>query len=186
MAVLLIGACGSDGDETVARAETTSSTAETTSTTLPEASLPDGSPAPADLEPCRAEDLAVQTAFGVPVGQGPGLFVRLFNQGGVCWLDGHVKVSLRDDRGSWRDFTYRLANGRTTNGPDWTGSFDPALVGVIVFGEVSPVDATPTPYHGLRLTLPNGGGILQFDSAEISLTSDVLTVHPIEADSQDG
>jgi prepilin-type processing-associated H-X9-DG protein len=114
------------------------------------------------------------------------LFVRLFNHAGVCWLDGHVKVSLRDDRGSWRDFTYRLAKGPTTNGPDWTGSFDPALVGVVVFGEASPVDATPTPYHGLRLALPNGGGILQFDSAEISLTSDVLTVHPIEADSQDG
>jgi hypothetical protein len=114
------------------------------------------------------------------------LFVRIFNHGSTCWLDGYVKVSLRPNEGAWRDFLYVAEKGPTTNGPDWTGHFDPTLTGVVVFGQASEGDQPPTEYDALRLTLPNSGGDLVFEGASITLTSDELTVYPIEADSQDG
>lgn len=111
--------------------------------------------------------------------------MRLFNRGDVCWLDGRLRVSLRDRRGTWNDLAYRLGEGPTTNGPTWTGRFDPALVGVVVFGESTPGASRRTTYDGLRLTLPNGGGVLEHEGIEMTLSSEELTVYPIEADSQD-
>lgn len=193
-AALLVGGCSSEGSPS--EATPSSSTVLPTSTIAPTttvptttafagATLPDGSPPRDGLAACTSEHLTVQSASFVPVGDAPGLFVRILNTGRACWLDGHPKVSLRDEAGNWRDFTYDAVAGSTTNGPEWTGVFDPSLVGVVVFGERAPRQATPTSYDALRLTLPNGGGVLELDGVRTSTTADVLTVYPFEADSQD-
>lgn len=148
--------------------------------------LPAPAPPPAGSAACRSDDLSIQSAFGVPVHDGPGLFLRIFNHGRSCWLDGYVKVSLRGQGGGWRDFLYVSEKGTTTNGPEWTGQFDPKLTGVVVFGQAAPGDLPPTTYDALRLTLPNSGGVLEFAGPSITLTTDELSVYPIEADSQDG
>ena len=63
--------------------------------------------------------------------------------------------------------------------------FDPNLTGVVVFGQSAPGDLPPTKFDALRLTLPNSGGELEYEGASITLTTNELSVYPIEADSQD-
>ena len=197
--VLALAGCGDESAPTVVRAQTSTSGVRPVCCANPhgEIETPDapvtrGSPllpsAPAPPEgavPCHAADLNIQSAFGVPVHDRPGLFVRIFNRASSCWLDGYFKVSLRSQSGSWRDFLYVAEQGSTTNGPEWTGIFDPKLVGVVVFGEAEPSDGPATTYDALRLTLPNDGGTLEYGGIDLQLRSEVLSVYAIEADSQD-
>jgi hypothetical protein len=198
LAITLV-ACGADRSPTVAASATTTQHTiggvccanphgETETPDAPvtrDSALPVGTTPPPGSTACQSDDLKVQSAFSVPVHDGPGLFVRIFNVGDQCWLDGRPKVSLHAKDGDWRDFRYVAERGSTTNGPEWTGEFDPSLTAVVVFGAAAPMNLPPTTYDALRLTLPNEGGQLEFAGATITLTTDELSVYPFEADSQD-
>ncbi|MCU1377851.1 MAG: hypothetical protein JWN29_834, partial [Acidimicrobiales bacterium] len=131
------------------------------------------------------QSLTIQTAFPtLTTAGGAGLFVRIFNTGQSCWLDGHPGVSLRTAKGDWTTLRLRPSDAVATNGPPWTGVFDPSLVGVVVFGQQPDANGSAVRYSALRLLLPNGGGSLEHKIG-VTFNSPELTVQAFEADSQD-
>jgi hypothetical protein len=132
---------------------------------------------------CQADELEVAP--------NPALqLIRLFNRSGrSCGLAGFVSVYGRIAAGPWRAVKSVPFGTRVTNGPRWTGVFDPNLTAVI---SIEPAPAAgcvarsaPTHFTGLRLTLPRDAGTIDIDTIQFEVTNCPLAVSPVEADSQD-
>jgi hypothetical protein len=178
-------AANDPGIGTAPTASSTSSAVTSTTLTQP-AVLPDGSPPPPGQHACAASELNLYNTFGTLTPERSiGLFVMIARTGlEPCWLDGHPGISLRTPEGIWTTFALHPSNLVVTNGPHWTGVFDPSLTGVVVFGSSVP-SGTSQRYTALRLVLPNQGGTLEDDRIDLTLTSADLTAHAFEADSRD-
>lgn len=128
---------------------------------------PDGVPA------CRAGDIEFNS------GADMGLwFLMFFNRSGQrCSLVDYPALQGRDADGVWRDLpTLRSPGSSYTDGPAWTGSFDPRYTAVLSirqqavdseFGECRELAASG--YAELRLVLSSGDDVrlhgVEFEAA---------------------
>ena len=132
---------------------------------------------------CRAAELEVAP--------NPTLaLIRLFNRSGrPCGLAGFVSVYGRVAAGPWRAVKSVPLGTTVTNGPRWTGVFEPNLTAVISIEPVPAADcvanSAPTHFTGLRLALPHDVGTIDIDTIQFEVTNYPLAVSPVEADSQD-
>jgi hypothetical protein len=131
---------------------------------------------------CRASDLEVAPGSSL-------LLIRLFNRSGTsCGLAGYVSVYGRVD-GQWSLLESVPLGTTVTNGPRWTGVFDPNLTAVISVDPTPAFDCVATSarshYTGLRLALPRGAGTIDIDTIQFDVSNCPLSVSPVEADSQD-
>ncbi|MDQ1475299.1 MAG: hypothetical protein QOE62_528 [Actinomycetota bacterium] len=131
---------------------------------------------------CRASDLEVAPGSSL-------LLIRLLNRGGTsCGLAGYVSVYGRVD-GQWSLLESVPLGTTVTNGPRWTGVFDPNLTAVISVDPTPAFDCVATSarshYTGLRLALPRGAGTIDIDTIQFDVSNCPLSVSPVEADSQD-
>ena len=131
---------------------------------------------------CRASDLEVAPGSSL-------LLIRLFNRSGTsCGLAGYVSVYGRVD-GQWSLVESVPLGTSVTNGPRWTGVFDPNLTVVISVDPTPAFDCVATSarshYTGLRLALPRNAGTIDIDTIAFDVTNCPVSVSPVEADSQD-
>ena len=132
---------------------------------------------------CRAGELEVAP--------NPTLqLIRLFNRSGrPCGLAGFVSVYGRIGAGPWQAVKSVPFGTTVTNGPRWTGVFDPNLTAVISIGPAPAAEcvasSAPTHFTGLRLALPRDAGSIDIDTIQFEVTNCPLEVSPVEADSQD-
>jgi hypothetical protein len=124
------------------------------------------------------------------VAPGPSLsLIRLFNRSGrACGLAGYVSVYGLVG-GQWSRVESVPLGTSVTNGPRWTGVFDPNLTAVISVDPAPAFDCVATSarshYTGLRLALPGNAGTIDIDSIAFDVTNCPVSVSPVEADSQD-
>jgi hypothetical protein len=143
--------------------------------------------APVDEPPCAGADLEIQSVQPVPNRysvNGSALFIRAFNVSKrACAIAGVPGIELRRD-GKWIRFGPIPDNQPATNGPPWTGSFDPSLVGVLLVSGPTGAPGDAVTYDALRIVLPNGDKV-EHAGIEFRIAGDAILMTPWGADSQD-
>lgn len=138
---------------------------------------------PEGLEPCRADDLLIQTVQPTERSRRPAVFVRIVNRGEPCGLLGAPVVELHDADGSWFLPASAVVDDGVTNGPAWTGTFTSDVFAALSVARAA--GASDVRVDALRILLPFDGGNLERAGFDVLLGDQVL-ITPIEADSTDG
>ncbi|MEY2421573.1 MAG: hypothetical protein QOI95_1640 [Acidimicrobiaceae bacterium] len=138
---------------------------------------------PPGVTPCRSDQLEVAS------GNDPNLLRFVNRSGGPCGLAGYATVLGKSSTGGFQPVPTSPLPFAATNGPRWTGVFEPNLVAVVSLRPSTEtscaVAAIPAHFTALRLVLPGGTGTIDFDGLAFDTTPCPLQLTPFAADSQD-
>lgn len=170
---------------TTATPSTTTAVPTTGSTSTPTAPATTRSPnadslvVPDGVPLCTPADLDPQTSMGL-------FFLRFFNANRrACGIAGHPTLAGIHADGSVVAVTSVPLDLPPTNGPRWTGVFEPGLVMVLSVRVNCPVGAAVSHYDRVRLYLPTDTGWLDLDTPlDLGGTCTVRVTY-VAADSQD-
>lgn len=147
----------------------------TTTTRSPNADslvVPDG------VALCTPADLDPQTGMGL-------FFLRFFNRDRqACGIAGYPTLAGISADGSVVPIPREPLDLAPTNGPRWTGVFEPDLVLVLSVRSNCVEGGVVAQYDRVRLYLPNGTGWLDLD-APIDVGTCPVQITHVAADSQD-